>query len=160
MSLLMRDVSIQDSMELLEWRNELSVRKFSHDPGLIKRETHDIWLKHRLLNLPHQPFWVFTKNFEKIGFIRFDLGQLKNEHKVSILLNPLFRGEGYGTLILTQSIEICLARIPYPSFCANIHKDNTASRKLFLKCGFFESETEGNFIRCKRITDSIVHSTN
>jgi UDP-2,4-diacetamido-2,4,6-trideoxy-beta-L-altropyranose hydrolase len=146
MSLLMRDVSIQDSADLLEWRNDPYAREFSHTQGLITPETHDAWLKNRIKLLPNEPFFAFTSDLGKVGFTRFDFDKSLDTYRVAILVNPLLRGRGLGKLILSLSIDDCLARKSGVSIYATVHKNNQASNKIFFDCGFHELGMEGNFL--------------
>jgi len=146
MSLIMRDASIQDSRDLLEWRNEWNTRKFSHTQGLISPETHDAWLKNRIKLLSNEPFFAFTSDLEKVGFTRFDFDESLDAYRIAILVNPMLRGRGLGKLILSLSIDECLARKSGMSFYATVHKNNRVSNEIFFNHGFHELATEGDFL--------------
>ena len=153
MDLHMRDATIQDSQEMLKWRNEAEVRRFSHSKELIAEEDHNLWLKSRLILLPSEPFWVFENELGKIGFIRLDFDGKFNHFKVSILLNPIFRGKGYGKVILNKSMKKSLEIKHVESFYAETHVDNQASKSLFLNNGFQELGNFNNFLLLKKFTN-------
>jgi RimJ/RimL family protein N-acetyltransferase len=150
MDLRIRSATIQDSRNLLEWRNEAGVREYSHDPGLISKQRHEDWLVHRLRLLSIEPFWIFENELGNIGFVRFDLNVALNYFEVSIIVNPLFRGMGYGRIILNRAIEKCLAEHSGVSFLAEAHENNQASKKLFINSGFKEVGHKKNFLVFKR----------
>ena len=149
----MRDATIQDSQEMLKWRNEAEVRRFSHSKELIAEEDHNLWLKSRLILLPSEPFCVFENELGKIGFIRLDFDGEFNHFKVSILLNPIFRGKGYGKVILNKSMKKSLEIKHVESFYAETHVDNQASKSLFLNNGFQELGNFNNFLLLKKFTN-------
>ena len=149
----MRDVVIQDSEVLLEWRNHREVRMFSRNQGLISKETHEQWLKNRLKSVLNEPFWMFENSLGKIGFTRFDFDPNSNHYEISILINPAMRGKGFGKIVLNLAIENCVARNPESTFFAEAHTNNLSSKSLFLKCGFQEFELGGEFLVFKRIAN-------
>lgn len=149
----MRDATAQDSVELFEWRNEIGVRKFLHNQEPISESDHTSWLLNRLDSLAREPFWVFEAGSNKIGIIRFDFKRELNYFAISIIINPSFRGKGYGKIILNKAIEKCLKSNPKTNFHAEVHKDNITSKLLFLDAGFQEMTVENNFLIFKRITN-------
>ena len=153
MDLLMRDITFQDSEILLEWRNQREVRMFSRNQGLIPKETHEQWLQNRLKLLLDEPFWMFENSLGKIGFVRCDLQPASKQIEVSIVINPAFRGMGFGKIVLNLAIESCLVRHPESIFIAEAHTDNLSSKMLFLKCGFEEFTLNGDFLTYKRIAN-------
>ena len=150
----MRDVRIHDSEVLREWRNEAEVRKYSRYQEIISEQQHSVWLGKRLSLLPSQPFWMFENDKESIGITRFDFDSNLNHYEVSITINPLLRGKGFGKRILSPSIEKCLALNSGADLYAEAHEDNKASQLIFLKCGFREFESHAKFLVFKRIADS------
>jgi RimJ/RimL family protein N-acetyltransferase len=153
MELLIREVTIQDSDLLLAWRNEAEVRKFSHQQKVISRQEHSEWFNNRLKHLPLQPFWMFENDEEAVGFVRFDFDSIQNHFEISITINSLLRGKGFGKRILSLSIENCISLNSGIDLYAEAHQDNKASQLLFLNCGFKEIESHNEFLIFKRFTD-------
>jgi RimJ/RimL family protein N-acetyltransferase len=149
----MRDVSAQDSAELFEWRNEIGVRKFSHNQEPISEKDHNSWLFNRLKTLTGEPFWVFEEGLNKVGIVRFDFKPEFNHFSISIMINPSLRGRGYGKIILNKAIENYLKSNPKANFRAEVHKDNVISKLLFLDAGFQEITVENNFLIFNRIAN-------
>lgn len=153
MDLLMRDVTIQDSELLFEWRNQTEVRMFSRNQGLITKETHAQWLNNRLKLMPNHPFWMFENVLGAIGFVRFDFDSVLNHFEISILINPAFRRKGLGRKILTLAMENCLELNSDSNFFAKAHKKNLGSQSLFLNCGFQGFGSVGDFLVFKRLAN-------
>lgn len=57
--------------------------------------------------------------------------------EVSVYISAMSRGRGVGATLLSELIR-CSEEAGYWTLQANITKENTASRKLFNKCGFRE----------------------
>ena len=153
MELLMRDVVIADAEVLLAWRNESKVQKISRRQGFISIQEHLAWLSNRLSLTPNEPFLIFETEMEKVGIVRFDFDHALNHFEISISINPLLWGKGFGKRILNLAITQCLIAHPNAIFYAEAHQENYASRRLFLNCGFEEIESHGKFLVFKRITN-------
>ena len=147
----MRDVAIQDSEVLLEWRNQAEVRKFSRNQGLISKDSHAQWFKTRLKQVPNEPFWIFENSLGRVGFVRFDFDIASKYFEISIVINPAMRGKGLGKIVLELAIANCIERNPGSIFFAEAHKKNLSSQLLFLKCGFQEFAINGEFLAYRRI---------
>jgi len=150
MDLLMREVTSRDSIDLLEWRNEPKVRSFSRNKSIISENDHSTWFTRRLEVLGKEPFWIFESSIRKIGFVRFDLDETLSQFEISLTVNPIMRGKGYGRIILQRAIDECLIIHQNANLCAFVHKNNIASKILFRNCGFEEFENQSNFLTFKR----------
>ena len=100
-----------------------------------------------------------TAQNEIIGFVIFDVFDIDTNHPEMffqyIVINPKFQHAGYGTELLTElfgNIKKYAEVTPQSVFC-NIHKDNSASRKLFSNFGFEFDEVE-NFEYARAITSN------
>jgi RimJ/RimL family protein N-acetyltransferase len=154
MALLMRDATLQDSDLMLNWRNSLDVRLFSHNKELISEKEHLSWFLNRLTQIQTQPFWLFEEDSKLIGMVRFDLRPEGNLFEINIVINTLFRGQGYGRNILESSIQRCINLYPEYDFRAEAHKKNMASKALFLDSGFREIDQIGSFLILERRANS------
>ena len=154
MEILIRDVTVADADVLHSWRNEAQVQRISRQQRPISNREHVAWLSDRLSLLPSQPFWMFENEMVNIGIVRFDFDLVLKHFEISITINPLLRGRGFGESILNLAIENCLIKHPGANFYAEAHQDNHASRQLFLNCGFEEIKPNGKFLVFKRITNS------
>jgi RimJ/RimL family protein N-acetyltransferase len=69
---------------------------------------------------------------------------------VSIALSPAVRIRGLSAEILNRGLEALYARHPEAVVRARVDRDNTASLKLFARCGFAERGSDGRFIVWER----------
>ena len=145
MQLRYRNVSIDDSSTLLEWRNDFEVRKFSFNKSLISNKEHEIWFMNRLNYLDKEPFWIFEEFEELVGMVRFDKSYEESKFEISILVNEFYRNKGYGKRILDISIKKFLLLYPKAKIIAKIHLQNTPSLKLFRQTGFINLETRDSY---------------
>ncbi len=144
-NLFMRLANESDSQQLLSWRNNPVVRKYSRNVQVISRETHDLWLKNKLgENHLESKIYIFSDSRNFIGMSRIDSLSVKLG-ELSILVDPLFHSKGYGSKILNLSIEVAFDLLKYSELAACIHRDNLASKALFSKYGFIKSHDEDLF---------------
>lgn len=143
-------MEIKDSLDLLDWRNEALARKFSRSQELISENAHDVWLISRLARIQQEPFLIFENDLGKIGFVRFDLRENLQDFIISIGINPMHRGKGFGRLTLNYAIEACVNQNPGADYFAEVQKDNFNSIRLFLESGFDEISRDDNFLLLQR----------
>ena len=129
-----RLIALEDSNEVLTWRNDLASRKMSLNATVISPDEHSLWFADMLDNGFHIGI-VGEINSEKIGVV-FMLINGSNSN-VSINLNPLHRGKRLGGVLLRNSILEVQKLFPkLQQFTAEIKNTNTASRKIFVQNGF------------------------
>ena len=79
-------------------------------------------------------FLVTNSNHKKIGVVRFD--REASTSTISINLNPLFRGQGYGKKSLKECLDIYFQNFDVNEIIAKIDPGNLVSKKLFQGMGF------------------------
>lgn len=98
-------------------------------------EEHVKWFDN-ILKFEDKILLISLLDKEKIGVVRFDFKE-NGVYEVSINLNPLHRGKGYGQKVLESSIAFFLQLNPdVNKLYAMFKKINTASKNTFLKNGF------------------------
>jgi UDP-2,4-diacetamido-2,4,6-trideoxy-beta-L-altropyranose hydrolase len=130
-----------DSELLLRWANEPDVRNqaFSSEP--IGRSTHEAWYASKLRDPGCVIGILETTDHVPLGQVRFDAGPAGIE--VDIAVDPAFRGRGVGQELLRQGLEAAAGRWPRGTpVIAEVLTSNTASRRLFERCGFMAVETD------------------
>jgi RimJ/RimL family protein N-acetyltransferase len=151
MDIAKRNASLNDAAVLLEWRNSLNARKFSEHSELIQIEDHLVWLSERLERITFEPFYIFELGHQLIGMSRLDFEfHSPNEFLVSILVDPVQSGKGFGKQILNMTCDIVFKSHPGTTIIAKVHQDNTISQKLFVNCGFKLQKQVGNFLRFEK----------
>ena len=147
MEIEMRDVIQSDSGLILAWRNsELSV-KYSKSRSSISTSEHEVWFFNRICQNRSEPYLMFSQSNSQIGVIRFDnLEATSPCFIVSIIVNPTLTGNGYGTKILQLGCKYMFEEFGPVRIFAEIHKDNVASLKLFMKINFQVIESNSDFM--------------
>ena len=144
-----RFAKIEDSNDILSWRNDPVSRKNFKDSSILSIESHTIWFKNKLESDTARLI-IAEKEEEKIGVTRFEI--IDDSVLVSINLNPDSRGKGYGSRMLLLSEEILDFRITRSLYKAEILKNNFASIKIFEKSGYaLESLQDSILIYTKSI---------
>jgi RimJ/RimL family protein N-acetyltransferase len=135
-NLTLRRASLGDSESLLHWRNDPATRAFSLDGKAVAAEEHKIWLD-KTLQDSGCLFLIGEIDEQLVGMARINLIKDSGFGRVSINMNPEFRGRGLSRQLLKESLEISREIFPTISqYVAEIHVYNLASKKLFESLGF------------------------
>jgi len=160
-SLSKREVSISDADDLLSWRNDPSMLMFQRNKIPINRRSHIKWLSDRIELIPALPFMVYELvSLEKVGAVRLDSRE-DNSLELSIIVNPKFRGKGYGKLILVDFLAEVSSMGYFDEIIACIHIFNQHSLHLFQEVGFKGGEKRrGDFLEFRyNLKHKTHHST-
>ena len=129
-----RSITIEDSDDVLSWRNDVGSRKMSINTDIISSIEHQNWFSAMLNNSSHLGF-VGEISGEKIGVVFMKIH--RGNARVSINLNPLYRGKKLAVSLLRISINEVQKLLPQiDQFVAEIKNTNTASIKVFVQNGF------------------------
>lgn len=132
----LRSVEPDDINLLFTWANDPLIRKNAFHTEQIKFEDHKKWFT-KLLNDPSQKQYIFMKNGQPIGQIRFSISD--DRAVIDYSIAPGKRGFGYGKIL----INLAKTRFheEYPTIkklIGQVKKENRASSKCFEDCGFEE----------------------
>ena len=151
MRIHLRDVSLDDSAILHEWRNEPSIRAVSINSENIEIVDHVEWLRGRIEKCKSNPFWIALLNDQLAGYVRFDRTlDADNIFEVSILLDPVFRGQGVGALVLNEAFNRILEEFGGCTIIAEVSTTNIASLSIFLGLGFQPLTSENHFLKLSK----------
>lgn len=139
--LTLRRVSAADKDILLEWRNDPRVYEYALNPNPVKAEDHERWFAKVLIN-PQCFFYMGEIGDERIGTVRYDLLEKKNEAEVSISLSPKFWGKGLAFDLMKQGEMLLKKDSDVRVIHATVLNENTASMKLFEKSEFTADQTK------------------
>jgi len=106
-------------------------------------DSHNRWYV-QALSSPDCFLYVGKLGAESIGVCRFDMDSGNVTAKVSINLNPIFRGRHLSSQLLAAAIDE-FWRTNKTDLRATVKKENTSSLKCFTNCGFMVSYEEGNY---------------
>lgn len=140
-----REANLDDSKDILNWRNNEDTRKMSKNSNVIDIQTHDKWFT-SVLNQKDNFMYIAENNIGKIGMCRIQNTQ-DNNYEVSINLNPRFRGCHYSERVLKHTLDKTKLKLqPNCILIAYIRNINVASKIIFEKCGFVKTmENENGF---------------
>jgi RimJ/RimL family protein N-acetyltransferase len=135
-NLTLRRASMGDSELLLDWRNDPITRAFSFSSEDITRKQHKAWLNKTLQDAGCL-LLICEIDSKPVGMVRINILDDSNVGQVSINLSPKFRGKGISRQLLRESLELGAQMLDNISqYIAEIHVDNTVSKKIFESIGF------------------------
>jgi len=134
-----------DSDNVLNLRNEESVRKFSKSNKFITKKHHLQWF-YKEIKLRENLFLVIKNDCNTfLGQIRFQRTKL-NDYIISVSLSEFIRGKGLSKQIVEGSIAFLnKTKNNYNRIIAYIHNENVASLKLFENLGFVKFANDRDF---------------
>jgi spore coat polysaccharide biosynthesis predicted glycosyltransferase SpsG/RimJ/RimL family protein N-acetyltransferase len=146
MNIAARDASIEDSMLVLNLRNQRESISASRNQSEITISDHESWYKNRLKSIQDQPFWIFKDSRKEIGYVRLEnSSDFENCFEISISLDTDSQNQGIGTKILNQTLNMLSINFAYKKIIARINSNNANSIKLFKKAGFSYYKADDTF---------------
>ena len=143
-----READESDCIFIFNWRNDFDTKKMSFNNSKISYNEHCAWFKDSLNN-PLKLIYIGEKEDNRIGVCRFDLDKNNLIAEVSININPIFRGKGFGKDLLISSINKFEKENKF-LLVAFIKKENLASQTLFEYVGFTSSSYHDGIIKYER----------
>ncbi|MFC7618565.1 GNAT family N-acetyltransferase [Actinokineospora soli] len=124
-----RDATPADADLLLTWRNDPETRRWSVNPDPVDPDTHTRWLATALTT---RRLLIAEQAGTPVATVRFD-PRPDGDLEASITLAPHARGRRLARPVLEAAHD---ALPPDARVHARIHRDNTASRRLFAAAGY------------------------
>ena len=94
-----------------------------------------------------EPIFIFSQDNQEVGFTRLDLIDSETgKFEVSIAVGSEMRGKGYGSTILSMTVDAARQMTNVREITGNVRTDNYASIKLFERSGFSRATTSGDFV--------------
>lgn len=138
-------MTVERWVEVLSWRNDPLVYVWSRTNKSISLAEHLAWLDNRQNRFDTEPVFAYSVGKSFIGTTRLDRLRGDN-YEVSLIVNPEYRGKGYGRTLLTDICEYFLSNMPSTSkLIAIIHSENEVSQRTFRSLGFETLSKELNF---------------
>ena len=81
--------------------------------------------------------FIAVENSRELGVVRFD--DISGENIISITIAPGFRGKGFGSRIISESLNICSHSTAVTAY---IDQNNISSVKAFERVGFVKKGTK------------------
>ena len=131
--------TLEDSKDIFNWRNDQKTREMYVHGEEITWKHHSEWFS-RMLKSPNNVIYIGRDRESKtsIGVVRFDINKNQNDSEVSINLNPIWRGKGVSSKLLSASIKQFISSHKIP-IVAKVKIKNIPSVKCF-ESALFELE--------------------
>ena len=145
MKIHLSPATIHDSKDIYDLRQDPIVSKYLFSNVTFTFNEHNAWLQEKLSDNNCMLFVItlcLTNKFA--GTIRFDRVSEK-QYEISILLSPVFHGQGIGKASLKESLDILKTHISEGTVIARVRPQNIRSMQLFKACGFIEKTNTNNF---------------
>jgi UDP-2,4-diacetamido-2,4,6-trideoxy-beta-L-altropyranose hydrolase len=150
--LRLRPAAPDDELLYFAWANDPEVRRQAISTDEIALERHREWFAARLATSRCHLF-VMCAGELPVGQIRFERDG--TEARIGYSIDPLFRGRGWGTLVVALGVKQLLNSGPI-TFRADVKEANVASRSVFGRLGFEESMChEGTGLRTYRFDPTV-----
>ena len=131
LSVNLRPATPADARRVWAWRNDPASRAASLNLAQIPYPAHEAWFSAALADPARTLLIGATAEGEAVGMVRFDR-MAAVETRVSIAIDPAWRGRGVGRVLLAQAVA---RRLGEP-LRAEVRDGNAASLRLFEGCGF------------------------
>jgi RimJ/RimL family protein N-acetyltransferase len=113
--------------EILPWRNDPLTYLWARTQRPITLEEHASWFQNRSSLMDYQPIFSYFYKSSFLGLSRLD--KLSEAlYEVSLIINPVERGKGYGRYILSDicnyfeslnCLRLFILRNYTPNYCLN-----------------------------------------
>lgn len=137
-------LSHDEKLMVLEWRNHLSVRKFmfGHEP--IALENHLAYIK-TLYEKEDRLYFLVKKDSEPIGVIDFtDIDHENSRVYIGLYAKPLLRG--MGDILMETTLEYAFNTLAVRSVTCEVFEENHSAVKLYKRFNFKEHIKRNNII--------------
>ena len=138
-----RKLNEGDLLDLFNWRNDKFTRKMFTKGNVIDFSEHEKWFI-KSKNNPNIEFYIGVEGNKKLGVVRFEFDKLTESSELSININPLMRGKGYGKDLLKKSIRQYINNNKN-LLKAKIKNENDISTRLFVSLGFSQYKKNSKY---------------
>lgn len=147
MNVVLRPITIDDTPNIVKWRNSIDVKKNLFTQNDITEEQHLKYFYDFIETKKVYQFIVvvdgvdcgttFLKNFDRIN---------KRAEFGIFIGNPSFRGKGIGSIATSKTIEIGFKELLLDSIYLTVFSDNSSAIKSYEKAGFKITKTNQSHI--------------
>jgi UDP-2,4-diacetamido-2,4,6-trideoxy-beta-L-altropyranose hydrolase len=145
----LRRANHDDMEQFFIWANDPLVREQSFQNKPILWEEHENWFLRKIDSQGTVMLVLETLQGLSVGQVRFD------DHggiaRISYSLDALVRGRGWGFKLLKMGIQSISDSGKFCMLQGKVKKTNHASRKLFQKLDFKETEVDERYVYIKQI---------
>ncbi len=144
------DLSYDEKVEILSWRNHLSVRKWMLKKEPITLEQHISYIE--LLKEKEDRLYFVVKQYGKsVGVI--DFTNINNqEAEIGIYSRPILKG--VGSFLMENILEYGFYQLKLKKLLVKVFEDNFSAIRLYKKFNFKQIDRQGSLIIMERIYEN------
>ncbi len=138
------DLTYKEKLMVLDWRNDISVRKCMFTSDIIKKENH-LGFIDKLRNSKSEKYFLVFKSENPIGVIYFT--NIKNNSNVcdlGLYSNPNIKG--VGDILLKEIINFAFKELNKERLLAEVYKNNIKAINLYKRFNFFVIDDNKDFL--------------
>jgi UDP-2,4-diacetamido-2,4,6-trideoxy-beta-L-altropyranose hydrolase len=147
----LRPVQAADGDLILAWQRRPETRRFARNPDIPSETEHLSWMCAKLDD-PGCVMNMILHGEEPAGIVRLD--RAAAGYEVSIVIDPERFRLGIGSIALALLHQL----LPNEDLWAHVHDENIASRTMFQRVGYAETEQMGWFCQPGRAGDPVAGS--
>ena len=132
---LLREAVPSDCRLLYDWRMDPVTRAGSFGHDTFPYEEHEKWFR-KLMADPCRKQFILLRMPAATPAAQLRLDLLGQEAEISYSVAAAERGKGIGTLLIQTAVSYAGNLSGIRTLTAEVLPDNTASRRIFEKCGF------------------------
>ena len=146
--IVFRPANINDSADLLAWRNDEVTRACFRSTGIVDKADHENWMKYNVLQgYPAHIVLIAESDIGNVGVVRFD--QERGDvmvYETSVTVAPNQRGKGMSKPML----GLACSYMPDCALTTEVRVWNAVSQRMFEGCGFKEVSRDDDFIQYRK----------
>jgi len=143
--LRLRPAETGDLYSLWLWANDPETRRASFGRSIISWSDHVAWFERQRRDGSYI-FIAEIAESQPIGSVRFDTADGWRTARLSYVVAPEARRQGWSRPLVTQGVELLGVRRPGATVTARVMADNNWSLKLFRGLGWNESLDGGDHL--------------
>ena len=146
------DLTYDEKLEILSWRNHSSIRKWMFDKEPISLENHIAYIA-SLQEKKDRVYFVVKQYGQAVGVIDFTNIDLNNlEAQIGLYAKPMLKG--VGSLLMQNILEYGFNQLKIKKIVATVFEDNVSAIRLYEKFNFKQVDKQGLLIVMERIDEN------
>ena len=140
-SIYLRKITVEDTEQVLSWRNSKLVKQYFLIQDEIKKEDHLKWLKTKVETGKVEQFIIVEKSSERpIGSVYLqDIDRLHKKAEYGIFIGESnLQGKGYGTLAADMMLTYAFDTLGLHRVYLRVLETNQRAIRSYSKAGFIK----------------------
>ncbi|MCF8009653.1 MAG: UDP-4-amino-4,6-dideoxy-N-acetyl-beta-L-altrosamine N-acetyltransferase [Halanaerobiales bacterium] len=138
-NICLREITIQDTDNILKWRNTKDVRQNLFTRNNITKDDHLRWLENKV-EKGHCIQFIIFKSDEKVDFGTVFIKNIDNSNKKGefgiFIGENNYRGKGYGRIAAELILEYTFNHTPLNRVYLKVLEENVGAIKSYRNAGF------------------------